>query len=79
MYGNLQRYLTVLLEIHFQRCSSSEYFFKEYSKSGVVNESALEDFCPAVLYELSKEACQRELEEEEEEGGGNEDEGKGLY
>ena len=37
------------------------------------------DFCPAVLYELSKDACQRDTEEEEEEGDGNEEAGRGMY
>ncbi len=45
-----------------------------------MNTTDLAHFCPAVLYELSKDACQKECEEEEHEhGDGNEDEGKGEY
>jgi hypothetical protein len=44
-----------------------------------VDKTGLADLCPAVLYELSKDECQRQPKQEEEEGGEKEDVGRGVY
>ncbi|CAB4005050.1 Hypothetical predicted protein, partial [Paramuricea clavata] len=64
-----------------ESCSSSAYFHRIYSKNdGLVDKADLADFCPAVLYELSKHECQRKAEEhhdhDHDEHDGNEDAGK---
>ncbi|CAB3979721.1 zinc transporter ZIP8 [Paramuricea clavata] len=57
-----------------ESCSSSAYFQRTYSNNGgTVNKTGLANLCPAVLYELSKDACQRQPKQEEEEGAEKED------
>ncbi|CAB4024193.1 zinc transporter ZIP14-like [Paramuricea clavata] len=61
-----------------ESCSSSAYFQTTYSNNdGMVDKTGLADLCPAILYELSKDACQREAKQEEgNKSGGKEDVGK---